>query len=213
MSDQNATPPAATGRRWFVAALLFMVIAAVAGGAALSRTRGTEAGTGLGPEPETSTPASAPGAALSAAAGPLPDGPASEPEPEPEPSRGTPKPPATTRAVSGTTSPAPARPVIVHFRVVSPPACPSGTDQVRHEGDPVILEWQVTGADRTTLAVDGPGHYAEYGVTGSTRVNFPCGGEPGSYQAHTYTLTAFDGDATMSKTLTVRARVQEMAAT
>lgn len=202
MSDQYATPPAAKGRRRFAAGLLFLVLLAVAGGVTLSRGHGTEAGPGAAREASAVPPISVP-----AAAGRLPS------DAVPGPGGGTPTAATTTRRVSTARSSAPAEPVIVHFRVASEPSCPSGTDQVRYEGEPVVLEWKVTGADRTTLAVDGPGRYAEYGVTGSTRVNFPCGGEPGSDQSHTYTLTAFDGDVTKSKTLTVTARVGGIAAT
>lgn len=229
MSDQYAAPSAAKGSRWFVAGLSFLVILAVAAGITLSRMRDADARAAAG---SPSAPGSVPAVSLPPASVPLASLPSdSDPSDSAsstlvpsaeglhqgdsgaEPGRGTPKVAPSARRVSSSASPAPAGPVVVHFRVATEPACPSGTDQVRYEGRPVVLEWKVTGADRTTLSVDGPGLYAEYGTTGSAKVNFPCGGEPGALQSHTYTLTAFDGDRTRSKTLTVTAKIQEIAAT
>ncbi|BCJ47341.1 hypothetical protein GCM10010168_70700 [Actinoplanes ianthinogenes] len=122
----------------------------------------------------------------------------------------------TTRKVTATgstttpTGSAPDGPAISYFRVTGKPSCPSGTNQVQYEGDPVVLEWKVTGAEKTTLSVDGPGIYAEYGTKDSATLTFSCGGDPGSYQVHTYLLTAIGPDGTTTKKLTVKAKVNEI---
>ncbi|WP_285559600.1 hypothetical protein [Actinoplanes regularis] len=203
MSAQDVTSSAAR-RRWFITVLLAMVILAVVAGIALSRSRDTEAATGLGTSPTATTSLAAPSVAAS--------DPASAPAATgTQTSRSVPTRKVTTSTAPATT--APAGPSIAYFRVATKPSCPSGTDQVRYEGQPVVLEWKATGADKTTLSVDGPGIYDEYGATGSATLNFPCSGDPGSFQTHTYTLKAIGPDGTKSKTLTVKAKVNEIATT
>jgi hypothetical protein len=106
----------------------------------------------------------------------------------------------------------PAGPAIEYFRVKQKPTCESGTDAVRYPGQPVILEWNVKGAEKTTLSVDGPGIYAEYGAKDSATLDFPCAGTPNSYVSHRYTLTVTSGHITRTKTIHVKARVNEIAA-
>jgi len=77
----------------------------------------------------------------------------------------------------------------------------------------VVLESKVTGADRTTLSVDGPGVYNEYGTEDSATLAFPCTGDPGTVQTHTYTLSGIGPDGSRSRKLTVQARVNEIATT
>lgn len=193
------TTSSAARRPWFITVLLAMVILAVMAGIALSRLRDTHAATGLGAGPAATTEAPA-----GTAASPTPS--ASTPASQTVPSR-------KTKASTAPTTTAPAGPVIVYFRVATRPSCPSGTDQVQYEGQPVVLEWKVTGADRTTLSVDGPGVYNEYGTEDSATLTFPCSGDPGSYQTHTYMLSGIGPDNTRSRKLTVQAKVNEMSTT
>lgn len=202
--SEDYEPSSGRGRRWFVAALVAMVSLAVAAGVTLSRTRDADAGTG-------------PDRALTDLTSSGPSSPAAE---EPAPSAPTeklatraPKEPPAAQASPASTERGATGPAIAHFAVASKPVCPSGTDQVQYEGQPVRLEWKVTGADKTTLAVDGPGVYATYDTTDSAELAFPCSGEPGSEASHTYTLTAIGENGTKSKTITVKARIQETAVT
>jgi hypothetical protein len=80
------------------------------------------------------------------------------------------------------------------------------------DGNPVMLEWSTAGGVASTeLSVDGPGLYGSYGASGSETIFFPCGGAPGTMQSHTYTLRTVGGGAQQSQTLTVQARVNEIA--
>ncbi|KUL41826.1 hypothetical protein [Actinoplanes awajinensis] len=213
MSAQDATSSAAARRRWFITVLLALVILAVAAGYALSHKRVT--GTGSLPAPATSTDASAPAAEPSVESSDLAD-PQSSESSEPSTGSHTPK-VISTHKTSTSSSPspeAPTGPSISYFRVASKPSCPSGTDQVKYEGDPVVLEWKVSHAESTTISVDGPGIYDTYGTKDSVSLNFPCGdAEPGSYATHTYLLTATGPDGTTTKKLTVRAKANEIATT
>ncbi|MBO3737319.1 hypothetical protein [Actinoplanes flavus] len=186
-----AAQSSAAGRRWFIAVLLVMVTLAVVAGQILSRMARIGAGEGLEWTPASSAPST----------GALPE------------AETTSAAPIETRKLAEPTVRIPSGPVIDHFRVASEPTCPSGTDQVRQEGRPVVLEWKATGAAKTTLAVDGPGIYGSYQAVGSEKLNFPCDGEPGDYQTHTYTLVATGDNGTSSKKLTVRAKIHEIAAT
>jgi hypothetical protein len=216
LSVQGATSSAAARRRWFVTVLIALIVVAVAAGIALSRMRGAAAGTGLGSNPAGSTDPSGGAGLGSAPASAEPSDSAQEPGASPH----TPK-TGGTRKVSASTEPstepsteASTGPVIEHFRVSSKPSCPSGTDQVQYEGQPVTLTWKVSGAEKTTISVDGPGIYDTYGAADSVTLNFPCGGDPGSYQTHTYLLTAICPDGiTTTKKLTVKAKVNEIATT
>ena len=193
------TTSSAARRPWFITVLLAMLILAVMAGIALSRLRDTHAATGLGASPAGTAEAAA--------------GTASAPTPQPSTHR--PKTVAThkTKASTTPTTTAPAGPVIVYFRVATNPSCPSGTDQVQYQGRPVVLEWKVTGADKTTLSVDGPGVYNQYGTEDSATLTFPCSGDPGSHQTHTYTLSGIGPDSTRTRKLTVQATVNEIATT
>jgi hypothetical protein len=105
----------------------------------------------------------------------------------------------------------PTDPAIVFFRVKQKPTCESGTDAVRYPGEPVELEWKVKGADKVTLAVDGPGIYGEYGASGHLRLDFPCAGPANTYVSHRYTLAVTHGKFTKHRTIHVKARVNELA--
>jgi len=78
------------------------------------------------------------------------------------------------------------------------------------EGRPVVLEWEVAGAQSTELAVDGPGKYADYKVKDSETLSFGCSGAPNTEQKHTYTLTTIGGGPAAKQTLTVTAKVNEI---
>jgi hypothetical protein len=110
-------------------------------------------------------------------------------------------------------TPAPAGPEIEYFGVAQSPQCPGGTDNVPTEGQPVVLEWKVTGTDQVTLSIDGPGAYTTYPAEGSDTIAFPCAGEEGDIQQHTYLLTAQNPDGTSTGTLVVEATVHEQAQT
>ncbi|GGN45806.1 hypothetical protein FHR83_008348 [Actinoplanes campanulatus] len=190
-----AAQSSAAGRRWFIAVLLVMVTLAVMTGQILNRMARIGAGQNLsGGIPVSSTPSteSVPSTPIS------PKAAATSPSP------------IKTRKL---TEPTASGPAIDYFRVASEPTCPSGTDQARQEGLPVVLEWKVTGAPATTLAVDGPGVYGTYEAVGSEKLNFPCDGEAGDYQAHTYTLVATGENGSTSKELTVKAQIHEIATT
>jgi hypothetical protein len=128
------------------------------------------------------------------------------------PGASTKKPSTTPEKKHEKAEPKPAGPTIVYFRVKQKPTCESGTDVVRYPGRPVILEWNAKGAEKTTLSVDGPGIYAEYGAEDAATIDFPCAGTPNSYVSHRYTLTVTSGNTTRTKTIHVKARVNEIAA-
>jgi hypothetical protein len=195
----QSTTSSAAKRRWFITALIAVVVLAVIAGIALSRLRHADAATGLGADPAASTEAAA--------------GTASVPPPRATTHTSPTVPTRKVTASAAPTTTAPAGPVIVSFRIATKPSCPSGTDQVQYQGQPVVLKWKVTGADKTTLSVDGPGIYNEYATEDAATLSFPCNGEPGTYQTHTYTLRAIGPDGTTSRKLTVQAKVNEIATT
>ncbi|MEO3927274.1 hypothetical protein ABGB07_25895 [Micromonosporaceae bacterium B7E4] len=112
---------------------------------------------------------------------------------------------------SGTTGKKPSGPTIVYYRIKQKPQCDQGTNVNRIPGVPVILEWKVTGTDKVTLSVDGPGIYDTYPAVGTATIDFPCAGVPGEYVKHTYQLrTVGGGGEVRSKTLTASALVHEI---
>jgi hypothetical protein len=117
----------------------------------------------------------------------------------------------TTPATRKTTKPAETGPRIVSFTIVQRPQCPQGTSEYPVAGAPVIVEWEVTGADEVTLSVDGPGVYGTYARQGRQEFEFPCSGEPGDTVKHTYLLKTVGGGPVKSKTLTATAEVYEVA--
>jgi hypothetical protein len=119
--------------------------------------------------------------------------------------------PGRTTATTTRTTAAPAGPRIVSFRVKTAPTCPAGTDLNPIDGTPVTLEWEVAGAESTELAVDGPGKYADYKVKDSVTLNFGCSGAPNTDAKHTYTLTTIGGGPAAKQTLTVTAKINEIA--
>jgi hypothetical protein len=103
-----------------------------------------------------------------------------------------------------------AGPTVVYFRVKQKPECPKGTNQYPVAAVPLVIEWQVKGADQVTLAVDGPGKYNTYGAQASETFTFGCGGTPGRTETHTYTITAEHSGLKTTKSLTASAVVNEI---
>ncbi|GAA1848863.1 hypothetical protein [Asanoa iriomotensis] len=96
-------------------------------------------------------------------------------------------------------------PWIQYFRIKQTPKCPSGEWP---NGREVVVEWKVTGTDKVTLSVDGPGVYQSYGASGSETLYFPCGDwGPGETAKHTYTLMTVGGGPVAKKTITATATV------
>ncbi|MFC6018929.1 hypothetical protein ACFP2T_22315 [Plantactinospora solaniradicis] len=110
----------------------------------------------------------------------------------------------------GTKDPKPSGPTIVSFRISQKPKCAQGTNINPIPGVPIILEWKVTGTDKVTLSVDGPGVYDSYPAHGSATIDFPCAGPPGDTVTHTYQLRTVGGGEVRSKTLTGSAVVYEI---
>lgn len=118
--------------------------------------------------------------------------------------------PAKPSATGGATSNG--GPEIVYFRVQQQPSCPAGTNVNPIPGNPVVVEWKATNVDRVALSVDGPGIYADsYAPTGSETLNFPCEGDEGDTQKHTYQLTVSNATGKQTRTITVSARVNGIA--
>jgi len=119
----------------------------------------------------------------------------------------------TTNTGQNNASPsaAPKGPVISYFRIKQKPQCPQGTNVNPIPGVDLVVEWSVSGADKVTLAVDGPGIYDTYGPKGSQSFSFGCGdGKPGDTVSHTYTLVAEKDGEQAKKTLTASAKVYEI---
>ncbi|MDG4822326.1 hypothetical protein O7635_10730 [Asanoa sp. WMMD1127] len=96
-------------------------------------------------------------------------------------------------------------PWIQYFKVKQTPKCPSGDWP---NGREVVVEWKVTGTDKVTLSVDGPGVYGTYGAAGSQELSFPCGDwGPGETAKHTYQLATVGGGPVAKKTITATATV------
>jgi hypothetical protein len=170
-------------------------IGAVAGCLSLSDGGGRGGGVGAG-----STPSPSADAGLGTAA-PTPEATAS-----PDATREAPT--ETTRT---TRPPQHDGPRIVSFRVKQQPQCPQGTSEYPVEGTPVTLEWKVTGVEKITISIDGPGVYATYPAVGSETFPFSCGGaDPGETVAHTYKLKTVGGASTKWKQLTVTAEAYEI---
>ncbi|BCL17602.1 hypothetical protein [Micromonospora sagamiensis] len=118
-------------------------------------------------------------------------------------------PPATKPTPRPTTD---GRPEIVYFRVQRKPSCPAGTTVNPVPGSPVVLEWQARDVDRVALSVDGPGVYADnYPPTGTETLTFPCSGEEGDTQRHTYQLTVTNAEGKRTRTIEVTATVHTIA--
>lgn len=171
-------------------------IGAVAG--CLSLNGGGEVGSGAGSTPSPSAEAGlgTPEATLS---------------PSPDATRETPRRTETTKTTTTTRPPQDTGPRIVWFRIKQRPQCPQGTSEYPVEGTPVIVEWKVTGADKVTISVDGPGIYGTYPTEGSETFAFSCGdGDPGETVKHTYLLKTVGGGSVKSKQLTASAEVYEI---
>jgi hypothetical protein len=202
--DQRRNP---TIRTWLglgaaAALVLAMVVLIVA--ACLGPGLPMAAGTGPSPAPTASAGADDPGAGSGEDGGGEDgsgeDGSGGQPGTAPAPGQG------------GPGNQPPTGPVIEVFRVTQQPQCPGGTTEHMIEGQPVGLEWKVTGADgdQVSLSIDGPGVYDTYAADGSDVINFPCEGEAGDIQEHTYLLTAVGDGRTATRTLVVTATVQDV---
>jgi hypothetical protein len=174
-----------------VAVPLLVVVVAVSG-CGLAGGRPDSAGAGdLTPQPSVGATGAVPGQTSS-----------------PEPGAGS---PAGGASGGGQPADPSAGPQIELFRVAQEPLCPRGTTQNPIEGRPVMLEWQVTGADQVTLSVDGPGAYGTYPAEGSETLSFGCSGGEGDRQRHTYQLTAVGNGQAVTGTLVVEAVAHEVA--
>jgi hypothetical protein len=109
-----------------------------------------------------------------------------------------------------TKSSSPSDPGIVYFRIKQKPQCPRGTNKFPVAAVPLIIEWQVTGTDQVSLAVDGPGLYAKYGPQASETFTFSCGGAVNSTETHTYLLSFDHNGAHGAKTLSASAKINEI---
>lgn len=101
-------------------------------------------------------------------------------------------------------------PTIVSFKIASKPSCPAGTNVNPIPGQPVKLSWKVSGADKVTISIDGPGVFQEYATTDSDTFSFGCDGNPGETAKHTYLLRTVGGGEVKEKTLTVTAKINEI---
>jgi hypothetical protein len=104
-----------------------------------------------------------------------------------------------------------AGPRVEDFRVAQQPLCPGGTTEYPIEGQPVWLEWRVTGTDTVTISIDGPGAYGSYPADGGAELPFSCTGNEGDIQEHAYHLTAVADGVTVTETIVVTAEVHEVA--
>lgn len=99
--------------------------------------------------------------------------------------------PTTTKTSSGgggtTTSTAPTNP-IAYFKIKTDAKCQSTGPGGFYSPGSITLEWKVNGASHITISIDGPGIYGTYPGTHAEEFNFPCSGNSGSTQTHTYLL-------------------------
>lgn len=191
----------ATNRLGWVAAATAMVVAVIA-------MLGIGWLLGSGNAPSSATPSSGPSSdAPSGSPTATPGGtPASEAPDQDDPQQGGPG-----GAGSGEGDPGEQRgPQVEVFRVAQEPSCPGGTTQHPIDGTPVTLQWQVTGAEEVTLSIDGPGIYDTYPAESSATIGFPCSGQEGDTQEHTYLLTAVGDGVTRTAELVVAATVHEV---
>ncbi|HET8662186.1 MAG TPA: hypothetical protein VFM55_24785 [Micromonosporaceae bacterium] len=133
------------------------------------------------------------------------------PGPAPATSRAPQHPGGQTTTTTGAATPS--GPQVIYFRVAQQPKCPQGTTVYPVPGQPLVLEWKVSGGHEVALSVDNPGvvgSYGRYPLTGGQDFTFSCGGAPGSTEKHTYTLYTVGGGAQRSRTLTVSAVVYEI---
>jgi hypothetical protein len=150
------------------------------------------------------------GAAATAPGTPTPDG--SEPVATATPDQPGDQPPGSGDSddPGGQSAPSePAGPRIETFRVAQEPQCPGGTTANPIDGQPVMLEWLVTGTDQVSISIDGAGVYATYPADGGDTYSFGCEGSEGDIQRHTYLLTAVVDGRTVTETLVVTATVHE----
>src|SRR5690349_2208370 len=137
-------------RRWYIPVVIAPVVAAVVSGCTFT---GTVTAGGASPVSESEPLSSSPTPSKESTSANKPKETKKQEKAEPKPEK-------------------PAGPAIEYFRVKQKPTCESGTEVVRYPGQPVILEWNVTGTEKTTLSVDGPGIYAEYAAKDSATLDF-----------------------------------------
>jgi hypothetical protein len=117
----------------------------------------------------------------------------------------------TRNGGSASARPSASGPVIVYFRIKQKPECPKGTNVAPIPAVNLVVEWQVTGVDKVTLSVDGPGVYNTYSAQGTETFYWSCGGQPGTTVSHTYLLRAVTaGGVEAKKTLSASAKVNEI---
>jgi hypothetical protein len=104
-----------------------------------------------------------------------------------------------------------AGPRIEDLRVAQQPTCRGGTTEYPVDGQPVKLEWRVTGTDTVTISIDGPGAYGSYPAVGGAEFTFTCAGNEGDLQEHVFHLTAVADGVTVTETIVVTAEVHEVA--
>lgn len=118
---------------------------------------------------------------------------------------GTSKPPTPAGGV--TTAP-PTGPQIVFFRIKTKPSCPSSGPGASFPGNPIELEWKVTGGPtNVTISIDGPGIFGTYTLEHTEKLPFACEGSSGTTQKHTYLLKTIGGGPVQQQTITGEARV------
>lgn len=98
-------------------------------------------------------------------------------------------------------------PQIVYFRIKTKPSCPSSGPATSFPGNPIVLEWKVTGVTNVTISIDGPGIFGTYDATYSHEFPFSCSGASGSTQKHTYLLKTVGGGPVKEQKITGEARV------
>lgn len=103
-----------------------------------------------------------------------------------------PSPTPTVRITAAPTLPSTA-PAIIQYTAPDTVKCTDGGVVY------ITLSWRVDRAGGVSLAIDGPGKYADYPASSSVEVPFACG-----ESQHTYTITSSGGTgpaATQTKTI------------
>lgn len=113
-------------------------------------------------------------------------------EADPQPSGGPSESPSDPETPPTPAGPAP---TIDSFETPEDIDCHNGNFQE------FTASWTTTGAERVTIAIDGPGIYAEYAADGETSLPFNCS------SSHTFTLVAEGSDGqTASRQITLQPR-------
>jgi hypothetical protein len=117
----------------------------------------------------------------------------------------------TKRTTTKPSSSAATGPRIVSFRIAQKPKCAEGTAVFRADPVPLVIEWEITGADRGALSVDDPTHtpgtYGPVALKGTEEFTFSCAGDVGTIEKHTYAVYTVGGGPQRSATLTASAKI------